>query len=493
MPSRLGRVFLTTGLLLNATAVWADSQWLNDVRISTLSAGMDRVIVDSKEDASDLYVHVSGSQVGEHVGWFRSADNGATWTSVVDSAWTIGDRPIGAAYGFGVLLQVWETGSNLWSKTVDAATGAVVFPSTIFSNESPWVAKEVVVDSNAETIPAGSEHFIACVKLLDPGTNQITLKAYRSNDHGDNWGNIATLDSGPPGDSTYIGDLHLVFPTGGYPSFHVAYEKGGHIWHVRTTDAGVTWQAPTELPAVVSTDTEVSIAAFGVSVLAVGQSSMGEVVYCHSANAGVSWSDTKLLDGPESGPRLPALTSRRGVYHVVYRKTDGHLATRLVGVANPAPGNWTVEAYATLGATDLPAWVCGRSGGDAGVIYVHRDDNGDPYFARRLGSPTTGVPLVSSSARMQLVAYPSPASGPVKLVLHLPEGSSGPAPITTGAVLDVSGRVIAPLTAWRVVGSTTESFRDGKNAQGRWAPPGTYLARIETPQGVRSTRITIVR
>src|SRR5262245_35334689 len=138
----LGAVLLHTGI-----GARAETQWLDDVRISNQRPGTDRLILDAKEDNSALYVHVSGNQVGEHVGWLRSIDGGATWQNLFDATWVAGDKAIGAAYGFGTLLHVWESSSNVGYRTISAATGVQLF-NGIIANEAPRIAKEIVVDSN---------------------------------------------------------------------------------------------------------------------------------------------------------------------------------------------------------------------------------------------------------------------------------------------------------------------------------------------------------
>jgi hypothetical protein len=486
---------LSAVLVHLAAASWADTQWLDDVRVSNQRPGTDRIVLDANKDNSALYVHVSGNQVGEHVGWLRSIDNGATWQNLLDATWTVADKAIGAAYGFGTLVQVWEHSNNVLYRTIDATTGAALF-NGIIVNEAPRIAKEIIVDSNAETGPAGDENFIACAKLLDPGTNEVTLKVYRSTNHGSTWGNFATLDSGPPGDPNYIGDVHMAFSFAGFPFFHVVYVRSGRIWHVRTTNAGVSWSAPAMTPVGVTNDSEVSLAAFGVSVIAVGQVGAGpgyQVVYCNTTDAGVTWSASKLLDDVELGARLPSATCREGLNQIVYRKSDGHLAYRFTASFNPNPGNWSAEQYATQGTTDLPAFLCGLPAGTAAVAYVRPDDNGYPYFASKAGAPITAVPGLPPVPVALLAVFPSPASGPVRVLYSMTEASPGPGVNPTGSVIDMSGRVIAPLTAWRLVGSGSEATWDGRDAAGRRVPAGIYVVRVEAPPGTLSSRVAIVR
>ena len=220
--------------------------------------------------------------------------------------------------------------------------------------------------------------------MRDTETGRATLKAYRTTDLGATWGNFTILDQGPEGQPDYFGDMNLSFSVAGFPYFHVVYEKGGRLWHVRTQDAGVSWGTPTDLVTNVNPAGAVSVTAFGIYGIAVGESPSSQVVYCNTTNAGASWSSAKLIDDGEGVVRLPSVSCRGGLYYVVYRKSDGRLAER--HTSNPDnPANWSDEEYASGGTTGQQPSVRDVGANNAAVVYARLDDNGRPYFVSRAG------------------------------------------------------------------------------------------------------------
>lgn len=469
--------------------VLADSRWLDDTLVSPAASSTDRVVLDVKEDDSVWFALVSGNQVGEGASWHKSTDAGASWTQIYSMNWVIADAAIGGAYGFDVVLQVWQAYGNLWYRVLDSSTGGTV-SSGVFAYEGTRKARKIVVDSDAEVGP--DQVFIACAHLVDTETGQATLKAYRTTDLGLTWTHFSILDQGPAGEPDYFGDMDLGFAINGYPYFHVVYRRSGRIWHVRTTDAGQTWEAPTELIVNVSETTQVSVAFLGILGIAVGESPGGQVVYCHSNDAGASWSNAMLIDEEEALPRLPSACANFGPWTVVYRKDNGRLAVRTNGTPH-IPTNWTSEAYATLGTTDLPISTCmsGYPDGNTGVLYVRLEDSGRPYFASAHGEPSAVGKNPTVAAAGSLVAYPTPSSGSVTVLLNEWSDSS-PAAWTSGWVMDPAGRIVAQLG--RTDRASTHLVRwDGKNAGGRHVANGKYYVYLATPAGVRSAPVVILR
>jgi hypothetical protein len=471
-------------------ATHAESRWIDDTLIAPAAPGIERVVVDVKENNSVWYALVSGNHTGDQESWYTSADGGVSWAECYHGQWSTDDVAIGGAYGFGVLLQVWHPFNQiLWYQVVDATSCALIRYG-YFTNEYPRKARNIVVDSNAESGPG--QVFIACANLVDAGTGQATLKAYRTTDLGLTWGDFWTLDQGPAGEPDYFGDIDLSFSVAGYPYFHLVYEKGGRLWHVRTTDAGASWGTPTELIVNVNPAGGVGVSAFGVYGIAVGESPSGQVVYCNTTNAGASWSNAKLIDDGEGVVRLPAVSCRSGLYHVVYRKNDGRLAER--HTTNPDdPANWSAEEYASLGTTDLQPSIRGVGGANAGVVYARRDDGGRPYFVSRAGIPGAVDHEQPLADAKDLVVFPTPSTGLVTVVYSGREGSRSVGGGESGAVVDIAGRLVRTLRWSGAEGRGIVSGWDGRDAAGRLVPPGVYYVRLSTPTGVRSAPLLIVR
>jgi len=488
-------------LFVTPTLGPAGERWLDDTLIRD-EAGMDRLVIDARETGTELFAYMSGNQVGEREAWCRSTDSGLTWQFVNGGWWGTADHAIGAAYGFNTLLRMWETNGLMYRTALNATTGTVLHDG-FFINESPRHAEEIVIDSNAESGPPGTEIFIACVKFLDLNTNQITLKSYRSTDHGDTWGSFNVLDSGPVGDPDYIGDVHMVFSVAGYPYFHVCYVKGGRIWSARTQNAGVSWESPIELIVNVADDSQVSVAAFGVYAIAAGASPSNQVVYCRTTDAGASWSNATLMDGAQPIARMPYVAYSGGRWFGIYRQPDQRLAARSTTTPEE-PLSWSAEEYATFGTTERPPWAVAFGGSNIGLVYARLDDNGHPYFASRNGVPSALDDGPSSGVAREVQVFPVPSSGQVTLLLQSPGlrgagrgrelGSGKPAGDRLGgAVVDATGRWIAPLGPWHLSAIEQEISWDGRDAGGHAVPAGVYYLRVWTPLGLRTGRALIVR
>jgi len=456
--------------------------WLDDTLISQTAPGLNRVVIDARPDGSALYSHVSGDEAGERVGWYRSTDGGDSWASFWTATWGISNAVIGGAYGFDVLVNVWQAGGNLWRRTVDATTGVQIGASII--TPTSLTAREIVVESNAETIPPGNEYFIACGTFFDPSRNQVTIVAFRSGDDGATWGDFNVLDAGPIGDPAAIGDMHLVFSRAGFPYFHVVYRKFGRLCHVRTANAGVSWETPTELVLNVATTTEVSVAAFGIFAVAVAESPAGQVVYCNSTDAGATWSAASLIDGGEVGGRWPFVAFRGG-YQVLYRQPDGRLATRWTATPEN-PLSWTAEEYTSLGTTAYSPWAVGYGAGEVGAVYVRYDDGDRPYFISRTGTPAAVDGGAPAPPRVALDVFPTPSSGPFHLVWTTGVPPAG------GEILDVAGRRVALLPAWSADGRGYFATWNGRDARGRSLPSGIYFAHVATPGGGQTARLVLM-
>jgi hypothetical protein len=417
------------------------------------------------------------------VGFYRSTDGGDTWHDFFLSTWAINDAAIDGAYGFGDLVQVWQANGNIFRRTINATTGAQIGQSIIV-NESPLDALEIVVDSNAETVPVGNEIFIACALYYNPGNQQNSLKAYRSADHGATWSPAVTLDTGPMGNGAAISHPHLSFARAGFPFFHVVYEKLGSLWHVRSTNAGTTWGVPQSLFPV-TTASEVSVAAFGIFAVACGESPAGEVIYKNTTDAGVTWSATKVIDAADGGVRKPYV-AWRGVYQAIYWSSGNSLATRFTTTPENQ-ASWTAEEPASPNPTAYQPWGVGYGSSVLGAVYIRYDDDDRPYFISNTGT-STGVddPPAVPPVAAALSAFPIPSSGPVTLVW------SGGVPIES-EILDAAGRRVGPRLAWTPIGEGSRAAWEGRDAQGRVLPAGVYFARIHTPAETRTTRIVLVR
>jgi len=468
-------------LLALATTAHADPEWLNDTLISPSAQGLNDLTIDARPDGSALFAHVSGDDAGEQVGWYRSTNGGQSWSPLATAIWLINDAVIGGAYGFNVLLEVWQVSGTIWQQTKDATTGAFIQEAPIL-DESPLVAQRVVVDSNAENGPPGAEDFIAAIVYHNPTNQQSSLKVYHTTDHGVTWV-PTTLDVGPVNAPNAIGDVHLCFARAGYPFFHIVYWKQGNLWAVRSNNAGVSWSAPQNLFPV-SSISAVSVAAFGIFATAVGESPAGEVVYKNTTDGGSTWSALKTIDAAQAGGRYPYIAFR-GVYQALYWTDGGRLVTRFTSTPDNA-ASWSAEEPASLFPTAYQPWAVGY-GTSIGAVYIRSDENNRPYFIS-FPSATNSVedPAESVPRLARLTVFPLPASGPVTLAWS--EGIP-----RSAEIVDALGRQVAPLTGWTADGIGASTTWEGHDVHGRPVAAGVYFARIPTPSGMATQRIVIVR
>lgn len=109
---------------------------------------------------------------------------------------------------------------------------------------------------------------------------------------------------------------------------------------------------------------------------------------------------------------------------------------------------------------------------------LHRIHAGDPASAGSGPAPVTAA----------LVASPNPAREGVSLRYALPRDGA-----TRLTVLDIGGRVVARLADGYVTAGWHVAPWDGHGPDGRPAPAGVYLARLESPAGVVTTRLIRLR
>lgn len=104
-----------------------------------------------------------------------------------------------------------------------------------------------------------------------------------------------------------------------------------------------------------------------------------------------------------------------------------------------------------------------------------------------------GVDHTAASEMMRLGrgawAEPNPVRGDTRLFFR----ASGSA-ASTATIYDIRGRVIRELVGAESAANGYAFLSwDGRDRNGRVAPPGTYFSRIETDEGVRSAKILVVR
>lgn len=499
---------LAVALLLMAPPTIADTRWLDDRLITPDLSEMEHVHLDVVEDNSAWFALIADDDQGDHADWFTSTDAGSTWTYLAGHVWSDPSTVIGGAYGFGILMEVYEVDFELRYRTLDAVTGAEI-SSGVIAETDYHTAYEIIVDSNAETAPGGVEDFVVGVTMYEFTSLTARIKTYHTEDRGQTWTETATIDTGPAGHATYFYDMDMTFAVDGYPYFHIAYEKDSAIWHTYSMDGGRTWN-PTAVTPLQSTHgvPQVGLGVYGTYLVIAASDTNGDLYACHSLDAGNVWGPTTVL--ATGLPQQRMVTIAQQPFRVFYRTADERIAMRST-LTPQYPSTWSDEEPVSVGATDMAfaAATCGEVHGQTGVVYLREDDDCRAYFVSAWGEPSSvdGDPGGSpwgdrhgdgpAWGHAPLTVFPSPSPGPVTILLGespAANGSpSGLAAACSGLVTDAAGRVIARLgpAAARERALTW----DARNLAGDPVANGTYYLRVAEPGGhtARSAPVIILR
>jgi hypothetical protein len=98
------------------------------------------------------------------------------------------------------------------------------------------------------------------------------------------------------------------------------------------------------------------------------------------------------------------------------------------------------------------------------------------------GTPQSSAAVLETSSSVPRMALeriePNPGSGSTRICYHLAEAGE-----VQATVLTVDGRRIRGISAGRLPGGSHVLHWDGRDDYGRVAGAGTYLVRLETPEG----------
>ena len=156
-------------------------------------------------------------------------------------------------------------------------------------------------------------------------------------------------------------------------------------------------------------------------------------------------------------------------------------------------GDWqgpftTCDSDPCVGACCLNAQCRIHTGFDCagyGGTYLGNGTNCDPDPC----APTSSVERrLGNLALGNIVALPNPGSGHVMLLYRLSEAAT-----VTLAIFDASGAVARRLAEGQQGAGIHATHWDGRNDCGQPLPAGAYFARIETPVGVITGKIALVR
>jgi hypothetical protein len=109
-------------------------------------------------------------------------------------------------------------------------------------------------------------------------------------------------------------------------------------------------------------------------------------------------------------------------------------------------------------------------------------------FTIEAPTPTAAPDDLPAAAGPYLVAAPNPFNPRTTLGFALGRGGD-----VQLEVLDLMGRRVAQLVAEPLAAGRHEVTWDGRDRAGRPLPSGTYLARLQTPDGVATGKLVLAR
>ena len=175
---------------------------------------------------------------------------------------------------------------------------------------------------------------------------------------------------------------------------------GNHeIYHKRSTDAGVNWEADTRLTNDTSTSKSPSVAVSGSVVHVAWQDTRAgniQIYYKRSTDAGVSWgADTRLTNNTSYsvGPSVAVLGSAIHVVWTDYR--DGNYEIYYKRSTN-AGVNWEADTRLTNNTGDSFSSSVAVSGSQVHVVWWDQRNNNDGIYYKRSidGGVTWGADIL---------------------------------------------------------------------------------------------------
>jgi hypothetical protein len=158
---------------------------------------------------------------------------------------------------------------------------------------------------------------------------------------------------------------------------------------------------------------------------------------------------------------------RYGVYETLTTPSYDNLGGASVTVSTRTPGTYTFAAADWSGTLSVQVF--------------------DYAFPALVGVPAAS-PIASTSAAGGLAISPNPSRGSVRVALAAPALAT-PGERAVLEIADPSGRVVR-----RIAGDVAHGFVwDGRDGSGRGLPPGVYLHRLATRDGVRYGKSCLIR
>lgn len=141
----------------------------------------------------------------------------------------------------------------------------------------------------------------------------------------------------------------------------------------------------------------------------------------------------------------------------------------------------------TVGGVTLPSFTRGVAVA-GGYVYVANGQSGLRILPQQCAPATgTGDPPAALQTAIGSV-WPNPTPGRTTIAFHV--GLAGPHDL---AVYDVTGREVRRLVAGARRPGRHSATWDGLDSAGQAVRSGVYFIELQSPTGVRTSRVTVVR
>ena len=210
-----------------------------------------------------------------------------------------------------------------------------------------------------------------------------------------------------------------------------------------------------------------------------------QIIYASDICVNSTWNDSMGFVGFGFSLRSTAEADSAALAHAEWRN-DGFLHTGSIGYhrSEQDMGEYLVPEARWL---QVAFWVY-----DPGWAWGMAPATGEaaPYFdnvAVKAVNTSTSVPIPDATD-LWVTAYPNPFNPQTTISFSLERNERA-----SVAVYELTGKRVMALADRRFVAGTHWLTWNGRDAQGRALPSGTYLVRLETESAVRAQKLMLIR
>ena len=462
-----------------------NAQWESDVRLTS----DDSLSFVSRGNTWSVAAHSSNV----HAVWWdnrdgnyeiyykRSADAGATW----ESDMRLTNNP--AISGSSSIAVSGDTVHVVWNDNRTGLWGLYYKRSTDVGMS--W-SQDTLLTPNGNIGPTticsdGSALHVAWSDARD-GNDEIY--SMHSSDGGTTW----SADSRLTFDSA-LSEYPSIAASGS--TVHVAWwdsrDIDWELYYKRSTDGGSTWEADERLTDSPGYSQSPSIGASGSSVHVVwfdDRDGNQEIYYKRSTDAGLTWSaDSNLTNDPAS-QGVPCIAVSGSNIHTVWNDyRDGNFEI-YYKFSTDGGTSWSSDERLTTDAGTSWSPSLAVSGTAINVVWGDtRDGNDEIYYkANPTGNPTAIIEPVEGTVPSSFELFqnhPNPFNPTTTIRFSLPRSQ-----FVTLKVFDSLGRQVALLVSGSLSPGTYDAEWDARGFSS-----GVYLYRLQTATFTQTAKLVLLR